>query len=190
MLPSSFLARRHLTADTSTAPAKERKVSQQVGKKKVFTKDIVCLPHRHYPDVIDDAIIPIPRGKARGNLAELGLIKKVRLVSTCSAARVTEEITKIFSFSFGFEENQQLKFKYLSVVPGAKVLSTAKVSSSFLWNGHAVASLVGHGCIYILSEMQLIRPRIEVEPGRILSITIDTDSEQVIEVHVLYCQTG
>ena len=103
-----------------------------------------------YPLAVDDSsIIPILRGKVRGNLAELGLIGKVRLVSTWSGARVIDELTSVFSSSFGLEENEQLKFKYLSVVPGAKV------SSSFCWSGHAVASLAGQGCIYILSEMQL-----------------------------------
>jgi isochorismate synthase EntC len=114
------------------------------------------------------------------------LIGKVRLVSTWSSARVTDEITSVFSSSFGLEENEQLKFKYLSVVPGAKVLSVAKVSSSFSWSGHAVASLAGQGCIYILSEMQLkktnLGQNIKEEREHAISIN-DSDSEHEIEVY-------
>ena len=184
LLPSSFLARRHLTS-TSNTNAKKRRISGQVGKEKTYTKDIVCLVQEQYPLAVDDSsIIPIPRGKVRGNLAELGLIGKVRLVSTWSGARVIDEITSIFSSSFGLEENEQLKFKYLSVVPGAKVLSVAKVSSSFCWSGHAVASLAGQGCIYILSEMQLKKTNLGQnikEEQDTISIN-DSDSEHEVEV--------
>ena len=103
----------------------------------------------------DSATIPIPRGKLRANLAELGLIGKIRLVLIWSSEKVIYEITSLFASSFGLEEDAQLEFKYLSVVPGAKVLSVTKVSSSISWSGHAVASLAGQGCIYILSQMQL-----------------------------------
>ena len=189
LLPSSFLARRHLTATASNTntSAKKRRVSGQLGKEKTYTKDILCLLQQQHPLELDDSsIIPIPRGKARGTLAELGLIGKVRLVSTWSSARVTDEITSVFSSSFGLEENEQLKFKYLSVVPGAKVLSVAKVSSSFSWSGHAVASLAGQGCIYILSEMQLkktnLGQNIKEEGEDAISIN-DSDSEHEIEVY-------
>ena len=98
LLPSSFLARRHLTATASNTntSAKKRRVSGQLGKEKTYTKDIVCLLLQQHTLALDDSsIIPIPRGKARGTLAELGLIGKVRLVSTWSSARVTDEITII-----------------------------------------------------------------------------------------------
>ncbi len=112
------------------------------------------------------------------------------LVSTWSNARVIDEITSVFSSSFGLDENEQLKFKYLSVVPGAKVLSVAKVSSSFSWSGHAVASLAGQGCIYILSEMKLkktnLGQNIKEEPTDAIPINInDSDSEHEVEVFVL-----
>ena len=190
LLPSTFLARRHLTSNTNTG-TKKRRVSGQVGKEKTYTKDIVCLLQEQYPLAVDDSsIIPIPRGKARGTLAELGLIGKVHLVSTWSNARVIDEITSVFSSSFGLDENEQLKFKYLSVVPGAKVLSVAKVSSSFSWSGHAVASLAGQECIYILSEMKLkktnLGQNIKEEPTDAIPINInDSDSEHEVEVFVL-----
>ena len=132
---------------------------------------------------------PIPRGKARGNLAQLGLIGKIRLVSTWSSARVVDEITSVFSSSFGLEENEQLRFKYLTVVSGAKMLSLAKVSSSFSWSGHAVASLAGQGCLYILSDVELKEnnAHLKEEPQE-LDDTIDTipvnDSDS--EPEVLY----
>lgn len=183
-LPSTFLARRHLTSSSSSKPtAKKRRVSGQIGKEKTFMKDIVCLIQQEYNALVDDnSIFPIPRGKARGKLAELGLIGKVRLVSTWSNSWVTEEITNVFSTSFGLAENEQLQFQYLSVVPGAKVLSFAKVSSSFTWTGHAVSSLAGQGCIYIMTESvppkMALKKSIKEESSTIL--VNDSDSEHEV----------
>lgn len=195
LLPSLFLARRHLTTSNTNTTAKKRRVSGQIGKEKTYTKDIVCLLQQQYPQAVDNrSVIPIPRGKARGSLAELGLIGKVRLVSTWSSARVTDEITSVFSSSFDLEEEEQLQFKYLSVVPGAKVLSVAKVSLSFSWSGHAVASLAGQGCICIITEMQLKKTNLNQQPGEedikdklIDAIPIDdSDTEHEIEVYEVF----
>ena len=138
----------------------------------------------------DSATIPIPRGKLRANLAELGLIGKIRLVTTWSSARVIDELTSVFASSFGLEEDEQLEFKYLSVVPGAKVLSIAKVSSSFSWSGHAVASLAGQGRIYILSQMQLRKTNlpqsIKDEPEAAIAIISDSESEREHEVKTIH----
>lgn len=180
LLPSAFLARKHLTTSSeSSSKPKKRRVSGQVGKEKTYTKDIVCLLPQHYGliPLNENSVIQIPRGKARGNLATLGLIGKVHLVSTWPSARVTEEITSVFSSTFGLEENEQLGYKYLAVVPGAKVLSLAKVSTSFSWSGHAVASLAGQGCIYILSEINLKERNITKEEPEDLIPINDSDSE-------------
>ena len=68
-------------------------------------------------------------------------------------------------------------------------MSIAKVSSSFSWSGHAVASLAGQGCIYILSQMQLRKTNlpqsIKDEPEDAIAIISDSESEREHEVKTI-----
>ncbi len=100
--------------------------------------------------------------KARGTLAELGLIGKVHLVSTWSNARVIDEIASVFSSSFGLDENEQLKFKYLSVVPGAKVLNLPDVSDLRFGGFFPGVCPVGESCTLLGASAILTYNKIKV----------------------------
>ena len=62
LLPSLFLARRHLTTTSTTSSSasttKKRRASCQVGKEKTVTKDIVCLlPQRQLNDSLSPSLL-------------------------------------------------------------------------------------------------------------------------------------
>ena len=112
-LPSSFLARTHLRRQQSTRTGetpKRRKLSGQVGRVKQYTKDILCFPQSD--QFQNGKAVPIPRGKARGNLAELGLCGKIVIYSNWSNERVIEEVTSLFGHVFDLQEGECLSFKY------------------------------------------------------------------------------
>ena len=94
-LPSSFMARTHLRRQysplTSETP-KRRKTSGQVGRVKQYTKDILCFPLSERFQ--NGKAMPIPRGKARGKLDELGLCGKIVIYSNWSNDRIIEEVNK------------------------------------------------------------------------------------------------
>ena len=92
------------------AGGKKRKRSAVCQPKagKIYTKDVVCLLPRK-----KGSIIPIPRGKNRVRLAEMGLIGKVCINSTWKAEEVANEITSVFASVFNLQPGEVLPFDYL-----------------------------------------------------------------------------
>ena len=161
-LPSSFMARSHLRRQsplTGEIP-KRRKTTGQVGQVKQCTKDILCFPLSGQFE--NGKAMPIPRGKARGKLAEFGLCGKLVIYSHWSNDRVIEEIS-LFGHVFDLAEGEHHggmdgnTFRYLGIVPGTKKLAYPNVSASFIWTGSAVAALSGQGGIYIESGIPLAK---------------------------------
>ena len=151
------MARSHLRRQsplTNETP-KRRKTSGQVGRVKQYTKDILCFPLSQQFE--NGKAMPIPRGKARGKLAELGLCGKLVLYSNWSNDRVIEEVTSLFGHVFDLPEGEHLPIRYLGIVPGMKKLAYPNVSASFIWTGSAVAALSGQGGIYIESGIPLAK---------------------------------
>ena len=65
---------------------------------KIYTKDVVCLmPTKKVNS------IPIPRGKNRACLADMGLIGKVYINSAWRAEEVAKEITSVFASAFNLQ---------------------------------------------------------------------------------------
>ena len=135
--------------------SKRRKTTGQVGRVKQYTKDILCFPLSGQFE--NGKAMPIPRGKARGKLAELGLCGKLVIYSHWSNDRVIEEIASLFGHVFDLPEGEHLPFRYLGIVPGMKKLAYPNVSASFIWTGSAVAALSGQGRIYIESGIPLAK---------------------------------
>ena len=176
------MARSHLRRQsplTNETP-KRRKTSGQVGRVKQYTKDILCFPLSQQFE--NGKAMPIPRGKARGKLAELGLCGKLVLYSNWSNDRVIEEVTSLFGHVFDLPEGEHLPIRYLGIVPGMKKLAYPNVSASFIWTGSAVAALSGQGRIYIESGIPLAKK--EYEHVDIVA----SESEVLITVCNLYLQ--
>lgn len=76
-------------------------------KSKVYTKDIVCIPHSL------ELPIAIPRGERRSELAEMGLIGKISLNSSWSVKDVQSEVSSVFAGAFGIPEGELLPYVYL-----------------------------------------------------------------------------
>jgi hypothetical protein len=180
-LPSSFMARTHLRRQysplTSETP-KRRKTSGQVGRVKLnsTTKDILCFPLSERFQ--NGKAMPIPRGKARGKLDELGLCGKIVIYSNWSNDRIIEEVTSLFGHVFDLPEGESLPFRYLGIVPGMKKLAYPNVSASFIWAGSAVAALSGQGGIYIESCIPLAKKEIT----DYVHVEVDSESEVVMSL--------
>ena len=176
------MARSHLRRQSplKNETPKRRKTSGQVGRVKQYTKDILSFPLSQQFE--NGKAMAIPRGKARGKLAELGLCGKLVLYSNWSNDRVIEEVTSLFGHVFDLPEGEHLPFRYLGIVPGMKKLAYPNVSASFIWTGSAVAALSGQGGIYIESGIPLAKE--EYEHVDIVA----SESEVLITVCNLYLQ--
>ena len=84
-LPSGFL-RKSSKKNEKKKPAKK------------WTKDIICLPA-----TFNDVDIGNPRGASRVQLARLGLIGKLTLLSTMDKEETRQEICTLFRRAFGGE---------------------------------------------------------------------------------------
>ena len=92
------------------AGGKKRKRSAACQPKagKIYTKDVVCLmPTKKVNS------IPIPRGKNRACLADMGLIGKVSINSAWRAEEVAKEITSVFASAFNLQPGEILPYEYL-----------------------------------------------------------------------------
>lgn len=72
----------------STAP--KRRTSGSVGRTKTWSKDVVCIPKE--TETVEGetpATFSLPKGPARGKLADNGLVGKIRIVSTWSPRQVS-----------------------------------------------------------------------------------------------------
>lgn len=122
---------------------------------KAWDRDIVCLPQSRRNKTTKGGNFMYPRGKYRCQLASLGLIGKVHLISTMSAEEVTAEICTVFKDQMN--NNLQFPFAYLqSTGGGSKSLTIPSQSASFIWTPQQVARLSGQsGTIYILAQSEL-----------------------------------
>ena len=75
---------------------------------KIYTKDVVCLPPQK-----KGINIPIPRGKNRALLADVGLIGKFSINSTWKSEEVVKEITCVFASVFNLQPVEVLPYDYL-----------------------------------------------------------------------------
>ncbi len=64
---------------------------------------------------------PIPRGKAHGKLAELGLCGEIVINSNWTNERVIE-VTSLFGHVFDLQEGECHPFKYLGIISGTRHL--------------------------------------------------------------------
>ena len=94
-----------------------------------YYRDVICLP----PSLVGGTrIIPIPRGKQRAKLAELGLQGKVTLSSDMSEEEIFREIRSAFADAMG--KDDAFPFTFLQCAgSGAKSLSSPSLSTSFQW---------------------------------------------------------
>ncbi|KAG7491296.1 hypothetical protein MATL_G00001720 [Megalops atlanticus] len=120
------------------------------GKKRIAIKDIVCLPK---DTSSTNGRWKVPRGRDREKLSLQGLIGKIHINSAWSPEQVRAEISSLFKDAFG--QTDQMEFKFLQCLPGARCLMIPRTSSTFVWNGSEVLSLCGQGALYILSESDL-----------------------------------
>ena len=142
-MPSSFLKKK------GKADGKGK------GKKKTWTKDIVCLPADFKST--DEIGIAIPKGLKRVELARQGLVGKISLDSHMNAEEVLTEVRSVFKEAMG--ENATFQFKFLQLVGGGcKSLFDPQTSSSFEWAAKDVVQSAGRGAIYILAEDELTLP--------------------------------
>ncbi|XP_030855906.1 uncharacterized protein LOC753173 [Strongylocentrotus purpuratus] len=110
--------------------------------KRPVSKDIILLPYS------PALILPIPRGKARQQLAEAGYAGKISLWRGQTAEEVKEEVSSVFT---GLGEGGILDFDFLSVLPGTgKKLQRPKVSSNYTWGGQEVLAGLGQGSMYVM----------------------------------------
>lgn len=143
VLPS-FLKRRRSNAER-TANIKRAKPVQ------CWDRDIICLPDEH-----GVSRVPYPRGKYRAKLAALGLIGKIRLLSSMTVQEVENEIRSVFKKPMG--SIADFPFQYLqSTGGGSRTLTVPCVSSSFSWTAQQVAKL-GSSVqpIYIMAKDELV----------------------------------
>ena len=116
-----------------------------------YNRDIVCLPQSYARGNCKS--IPIPRGRARTKLAEMGLQGKVSLRSDMLEETINCEIRS--AFSEAMEHDPFFPFVFLQVSGGGtKTLTIPSLSSSFRWTAGEVGKL-GKSTIYILAEKKL-----------------------------------
>ena len=116
-----------------------------------YNRDIICLPSS-YGDG-GRRSIPVPRGKQRSLLADLGLQGKITLSSDMDEQAIREEIRSVFIEAVGDDPSFPFTFLQMSGC-GGKSLSIPSLSASFQWNAQEVCKL-GKSCIYILAEKRL-----------------------------------
>ena len=92
-----------------------KKKSKVTGKeKKVWTKDIICIPKA--ASVKGSKDIPIPKGSKRVELARSGLVEKIYLHSLMDADEVQAEVCSVFKEAM--EGKANFPFKFLQAVGG------------------------------------------------------------------------
>ena len=120
--------------------------------------DVFCLPSECQGP---NGTVVIPRGCRRSALAndKIGLLGKIAFDSDWSDERMREEISAVFSKSFGINEEdlargKVFKFDHLQRTgAGSRTLCIPSVSQTFQWNGRQVATLAkSGGVIYILAR--------------------------------------
>lgn len=109
---SSAIKRQSTTAKHQPVP-KRRRSSACAPKPKMYAKDIVCLPHTLSTPV------HIPRGKKRGELADIGLIGKISLNTAWNAREVEREVSTVFSSAFGLRDGELLCINIWGKIPSA-----------------------------------------------------------------------
>ena len=105
-----------------------------------YVRDVFCLPSECQGP---NGTVVIPRGCRRSALAndEIGLLGKIAFDSDWSDERMREEISAVFSKSFGINEEdlargKVFKFDYLQRTgAGSRTLCIPSVSQTFQWNG-------------------------------------------------------
>ena len=103
-----------------------------------YNRDIVCLPQSYARGNCKS--IPIPRGKARTRLAEMGLQGKVSLRSDMVEETINCEIRS--AFAEAMEHDPFFPFVFLQVSGGGtKTLMMPSLSSSFRWTAGEVGKL-------------------------------------------------
>ena len=117
-----------------------------------------CLPSSYREEGAKS--IPIPRGKQRALLANMGLQGKVTLTSHMTEEEIRSEIRSAFVEAMGI--NTSFPFTFLQTSGGGvKTLSAPSLSASFQWNAQEVSKL-GKTCFYILAEEKLLVEDVKV----------------------------
>ena len=137
----------------SRGKSKGRSGTVQSSKRKkadveTYERDIVCLPYNH-PN--KSGLYAYPRGKARTQLAQCGLIGKVSLQSYMSEVEIKAEIRSCFAKPFGNDPFFPFKFMQSAGI-GAKALIVPATSDNYEWKPKQVATMSGTRGIYILAE--------------------------------------
>ena len=156
-LPSSLHHHRFL--------GKRNKKRKSIAK--MCHREIVCLPNEYLKDnIIDNHELSncykIPRGKLRDWLYSKGLMAKIAISKFDAARKISDEIADLFKHCFYTvidAESKSFDFVYLRCLSGTKLLTEAKVSNSFQWDGAGVLSL-GRTVIYIAAS-----PRHQLQCG-------------------------
>ena len=120
------------------------------GKDKLFTydRDTICLPKSYGKS----SIIPIPR--LRHELAENGLIGKIRLRSDMTQDDIFDEIRSVFRGPM--DESSTFRFDILQPAGGhSKSLTIPALSDSSRWTASAIVSKNAKVPLYILAKERL-----------------------------------
>ncbi len=132
---------------------KDHNISKRPKTVQFWDRDIVCLPQS--TDLELQTSIAYPRGKCRAELAESGLVGKIRLNSAMTVEEVGQEIRSVFKGPMRGSSN----FKFMFLQPtgsGSCTLTVPSTSSSFSWTAHQVAKLGGYKqSIYIIAVDQV-----------------------------------
>ena len=146
VLPS-FLKRKR-QEDSLVTHAKRTKAKPV----QIWDRDIICLPKTEK----SHSNVSYPRGKYRTKLGQMGLIGKIRLMSTMTEDEMEQEIRSVFKGPM----NGRQDFPFVFLQPtglGSRSLTVPSVSSSFSWSPQQVAKLGGvKSAIYILAADDLV----------------------------------
>ena len=154
ILPSLFSRGRGCSQAGGTKSKKARTTT--------YDRDIVCLASS-YPS--QNGRFVIPRRETWTELASLGLIGKLSLVSGMSQRDIMAEVRSVFATPMG--NDPDFPFVFLQRCgPGSNALTSPSLSSSFSWTAKEVVRLAGQGCLYVRAEgdLQVVKVKPEPEP--------------------------